>query len=267
MGNSRARTMASILLICFALATISSVRAEYSVGVQGGDWIQYRLKASTSVGTTETKIIDNWVKITINNVTGTSILLTIESDQSGWTPQNFTEDVASDCQLNLLPTSLSTDVLMTNLFIVPANLSASGNIPTGSSYTTVKDITQHSGHDSAHYDMSLLGMGTYDVWWDRPTGMLLEYKYTVGVLGASYTASVTVESTNMWSTPMYWLLPVIIAVIIVVVVAVALLVLRGRKRAVPSPAQQPPPPPPPPPTEFIQFLTRTRAMLNSILLL
>lgn len=249
MGNSRTRTMASILLTCFALAIISSVRAEYSVGVQRGDWIQYRLKASTSVGTTETKFMDNWIKITINNVIGTLVSLTIESDQSGWTPQNFTEDVASDCQLNVLPTTLSTYVLMTNLFIVPANSSASGKIPTGYSYTTVNDVTQHSGHDTAHYNMSMLGLGTYDIWWDRPTGMLLEYKYTVGVLGASYTATVTVESTSMWSTPTDWLLPVFIAVIIVVVVAVAALVVRGRKRAATPPAQQPPPPPPPPPAQ------------------
>lgn len=250
MGNVRTRTIASILLTCFALATINSVRAEYSVGVQRGNWIQYRLKATTSAGTRETKIIDNWIKITINNVTSTLVSLTVESDQSGWTPQNFTEDVASDCQLYLLSTNLITYVLITNLFIVPANLSTSDKIPTGYSYTTVNDITQHSGHDTAHYNMSMPGMGTHDIWWDRPTGALLEYKYTVSTLGASYNATVTVESTNMWSTPTDWLLPVIIAVIIVVVVVVvAMSFVRGRKRAATPPAQQPPPPPPPPPTQ------------------
>jgi len=236
------------------LALITQVRAEYNVGVKKGDWIQYRISASTNVMGQWQTLANNWIKITINNVSGTVVSLTAESDQSGWTPKNFTVDIASDCQLNLVnpitsPISGIGGVqsplmafLATNLFIIPANLTASSEIHTGYfSYVNVTDTTQYSGHDTAHYSgYSYSGiLVPADVYWDRQKGILLEYNAILGPNpNAQYKSSITVESTNMWSMPIDWLPWAVIAAVVVVVIGVSIFILRKRRYQAKPPTQQ-----------------------------
>jgi hypothetical protein len=251
MKNVKMKITASVLLICFSLTLVGSAKAEYTVGVKKGDWIQYRLNARTNVLGQWQTLASNWIKITINNVSSTVVSLTVESDQSGWTPTNSTVDVASNCQLNVInpiqsPVSGIGGVqsplmalLATNLFIVPTNLNASGMIPTGYlSYEAVNDTTQYSGHDTAHYSMSAFsGLESVDAYWDRQKGMLLEYKCTFGSTVGQYTSSITVESTNMWSMPIGWLSWALIIVVVVIVIAIAVFIMRRRKHPAIPPAQ------------------------------
>ena len=138
-------------------------------------------------------------------------------------------------------------LLATNLFIIPANLTASSEIHTGYfSYVNVTDTTQYSGHDTAHYSgYSYSGIPVpADAYWDRQKGILLEYKVIIGPdPNAQYKSSITVESTNMWSMPIDWLPLVAIIIAAVVVIGAAVFIMRRRKHATIPPAQQAPQPP------------------------
>jgi hypothetical protein len=254
MENAKIKTMTSILLVCLAIAIVSPVQASYTVGMNKGDWIKYRLKAWSSAAGYNTTYVNDWIKLTIANVSGTNVMLTVESNQTGWTsPQNYTEDVASDCTLDVIPVTIL--VALTFLPIVPAKLNASSAIPEGYMSTTISNVTQYhdqyGDHDSAHYGVHSAGYA-YDSYWDRQHGVLLATKVTESYLSiVAYGNSLTIEDTNIWSLPMNWLLYVLIAIIVVVVVAVAVYVFVLRKKKPPTtpPTQQAPsPPPPPPPT-------------------
>jgi hypothetical protein len=229
------------ILICLVLAATNVwAAASTTVGVAAGNEIRYDITGQFMGETVDT----GWMKIVVQNVTGTVILGTIEGDGTvigidlPSSPQPFSIDVS--------PPFSSTGRVPGFVFI-PANLTAGAEIP--GMYTTVSSVTNRYGREAVYVDNSGLGL-TSEYWWDRATGVLLEFTTSF----ASVVSAVKIAETNIWSGGfsfggLEWWMYVIIIVVVACVLAVAVLMMRRRKpTAAPPTTQAPPPPPPPPPT-------------------
>jgi hypothetical protein len=234
MGNikeSRIFVLVVFSLILYSVLAASVCRADYAVGVQAGDWIRYDIQNNQQIA----PAAGYWIKITVVNVTGTVVSLHSESSITGSIPQDWSEDVASDCLGSAydLP------------YVIPKNLSAGDTIPEGIISLTVTDMPQYEGRDAVHF---VSGFG-YEMYWDRGKGVLLEY--TLIAAGGTMSLTMKVADTNMWGgAGLEWWDYAVIVVVVVVVTAGGVLMLWKRKPKAQKPSTQPsdlPPPPPPPP--------------------
>lgn len=208
-------------LICIVLVACNPAFAAASVGVQQGDWMRYDVTVSAAGQSVTTSI-----KITIQNVTGTSVTGTYEESGANaqTTTENFTKDLASDCLIRAYP------------FIVPANLTTGDRVYIGYvSYYTITDTIQHSsGRDAAFFNYSISGSSTL-VYWDREKGVLLESMITGGVA----STTIKLAETSLWGTytilGLDWRIFTAIIVVIVAALAGGFLLMRRRKPLTPSP--------------------------------
>jgi hypothetical protein len=235
MGESRISLIIVFSLILCSFLGAGVCRADYAVGVQAGEWIRYDIESSQQIA----PAASYWIKITVVNVTGTVVLLHGESNITGSIPQDWSEDVASDCL------GVARDLP----YVIPENLSAGDVIPEGVMSLTVTDTPQHDGRDTVHF---ISGFG-YEMYWDRKKGVLLEY--TLFVAGGTTSLTMKVADTNMWGSGflgagLEWWVWAVIIVVVVVVTAGAVSMLWRRKPRAPAPSVQtsdlPPPPRPPP---------------------
>jgi hypothetical protein len=229
------------LLICLVLtATNAWAAANITVGIAAGNEIKYDMTGQFMGETVDT----GRMKIVVQNVTGTVISGTIEGngtvmgiDLPG-SPQPFSVSIS--------PPISSTGPAPSFMFI-PANLTVGAEIP--SIYATVSSVTNKYGREAVYVDNSGLGL-TSEYWWDRASGVLLEF--TTSFAGVVSTVKIT--ETNVWSGGfgfggLEWWMYAIIVVVVACVLVVAVLMMRRRKpTAAPPTTQAPPPPPPPPPT-------------------
>lgn len=218
------RKIAIPLIFCLILLTVTPTMAAATVGVKENEWIKWEIKV-----TAQGQSVTTWMKITIQNVSGTQVSGTYEGNQPGWptTPRDFTIDVATGSGF----TTISSVPL-----IVSANLSTGDLV-----YGTVSPITgttTKDGRDAAYLNVSIPMVGTSTYYWDREKGVLLEFYSSYG----GSTTLMKVVETNMWSTGGLdlWLLITVAAVVVVVIVAAAFVLL---KRKPPTKTLEPPPPP------------------------
>jgi hypothetical protein len=217
-----------LLVLCLGLAMNGSVMAQYTVGVQSGQWVKYNVTATYGGQTVQ----GGSIKIAFQTVSGTVVSGTMEGSAYGYstTPQQFSIDLA---------TGQTTGASLT-LFLIPANMSA-GSTPPGVSMALQGPVTRN-GREALYVNESLTGMEMY---WDRSTGVLLEFTVT----SSSGSTSMKAAETNIWSGGLFgldwWLWAIIIAVIAGGAVAALFLIMRRRKPQVAVSPQAPPPPPPP----------------------
>jgi len=234
MKNVKAKVLLFVLVV-FCLAISNSAVAQYTVGVKSGNWIKYNVSSTYSGQTTQS----GWITITIQSVSGSIISGTIEGSVPGYstTPQPFTVNIETGSTTGSLPAFM----------FIPANLNT-GSIPPGVGLP-LQGPTTKNGREALYISESLSGTSIY---WDRATGVLLEFSVSY----AGTTASIIVSDTNMWSGGLFgpgflgldwWIWIVIIVVIFVVIVAAALMLRKKKPPVAPAPQVQPPQPPPPPP--------------------
>jgi len=215
--------IAILLIFCLILPTVMPTMATATVGVKENEWIKWEIKV-TAQGQSAT----TWIKITIQNVSGTQVTGTYEGNQPGWptTPRDFTIDVATGSGF----TTISSVPL-----IVSANLSTGELVP--GTTLPITGTTTKDGRDAAYLNVSVPMIGTSTYYWDREKGVLLEFYSSYG----GSTTLMKVVDTNMWSSgglDLLLLVAIVVVVCIVVVVAAFLVIKR-------KPSTKTPEPPPP----------------------
>jgi hypothetical protein len=243
----------AILVACIVLPTL--VRAlDYNVGVKAGDWIKYGQLSITWNGTetepsyiTEEKKVD-WVKMEVENVTGTTIGLNMTSHYKNGTQTSVTGSV----DLN------SSTGMSGSRFFIAANLKSGDPLGMNSQPNAPKINQTTTGiYAGAYRNINVLEVtsvstsvlygnqtSTFKFYWDQSTGFLVEMYMKQPYTGNSnaYTeTSVKATETNMWSADLLGTLAnnlvyIVAGIAVVIVVIAAAMVLRREK----SPSPQPP---------------------------
>jgi hypothetical protein len=170
------------IVLCLILLSVTPTIAVATVGVKENEWIKWEIKV-----TAQGQSVTTWIKITIQNVSGTQVSGKYEGNQPGWptTPRDFTIDVATGSGF----TTISSVPL-----IVSANLST-GDLVYGMTFP-ITGTTTKDGRDAAYLNVSVPMIGTSTYYWDREKGVLLEFYSSYG----GSTTLMKVVETNMWST-------------------------------------------------------------------
>jgi hypothetical protein len=188
-----------ILLISFF--SITNVFAQVSVGVKEGDWIKYGSFSVVSTGPIPTyfqKELNktDWMLITVQTISATNITYEVDWHFKNGTDSLFTDWI--DIIGGVNPDSKLTDPFA---FFISSNLPVGAglyNVATGPfvgweinetinrEYLGIVEETQHTNILS-----SLIGAThTYNIYWDKGSGVLTEYNYSMTVV---YPSSPTIE--------------------------------------------------------------------------
>jgi hypothetical protein len=249
----------ALVVLAASIVLPALVRAvDYNVGVKVGDWIKYGQFTVNWTGNgtepsyvTEEKKIQ-WVRIDVENVSGTTITfnLTTQFNNGTQTPQTQSVDVASNS--------------MSGFFIIASNLKSGDRVTNGTLSPiinqTITGTLMGATRDVNLVNITTTGYGnltlTSRIYWDQTTGIMVE-AYTKApdygtptpdeTLPSGYSElSAKATETNMWSADLVGTLPdnliYIVAgtVAIVIVVGAAVFV---RRRKPPSSQKSPPPSP------------------------
>jgi hypothetical protein len=195
------------VLVCALLSTV--VYAEIVVGVQEGDWIEYKV---TCTGNVPAEHNVTGAKIEILGVDGTKIDVQITSKYSDGTEETVTST------LNLETGQIGDS------FIIPANLDkgntffeqTEGNI----TISGVEEKTYAGAKRTTVYATTSITA----FHWDRSTGFLLEAtsSYT------DFTMITEAENTNMWQTQTFGVDPIVPIVLVAAVIGAILAIVLGR---------------------------------------
>jgi hypothetical protein len=200
----RKYVLATAALMLF-LSCVSVASADYSVGVKGGDWIEYNVSyTGTPTGGHDV----TWARMDILAVSGNEISISIISRFEDGT----TETTSST--LNLATGHLIDD------FIIPADLTVGSSFP-DENYGTV-NITdaQTQPYAGANRMVLYASEGNNSYVWDQKTGVSVEGTTETD----TYRIHTLVSATNMWQPAVspapreldwtMWL--VIVAVVVVI---------------------------------------------------
>jgi len=203
-----------LFVILLSLALANFAKADYQIGVNGGDWIIYDLEV-TNLGQT----IEESVNITIQNVEGVLITGTFEVTTLGQyvvAAEQFTLDVSTQIGQSA------------HGFIIPANLTVGNSIPGESA--TVQNLTDWNGRTAVVANTSAPFLEyPSQVYWDRATGVLLQANGS----SRGLVYSITLVDTSLWNGGFFGLNSTALTVLVVGVVAAVLVVysllIRRRK--------------------------------------
>lgn len=199
MKKSHSLLIGFILLINIFYTT--NVYAQVSVGVKEGDWIKYGNFSVASTGPEPTHFQQeltktDWMMITVQTILATNITYEVT-----WHFKNGTDSILTDW-IDIV-TGLNPDGQLTDTFafFISTDLPVGAglyNIATepfvgwkinetiNREYLGVVGETQHSNNTT-----SLLGAThTYNLYWDKGSGVLTEYNYSMTVV---YPSSPTIE--------------------------------------------------------------------------
>lgn len=246
--------------ILFALLTLATPisTAEYTVGVDVGDWIEYgEFHASvtgTITGLSQIAAMNDidWMKMEVTDVSGTEVTVATTGAYKNGTATPSTPTT----KINVATGSGSTGFFV---FLIGADLKEGDDvIPQQQAGLSLKingttTRTYCGAMKSVNYlDISTTIMGqsiTAKWYWDKATGVMMETFTSMSITtpsAASMELSLKAVETNMWSAdvlgtissnPIY-----IIGIVIVVVVVVAAGVFLVRRRK-PTPTVTPTPTP------------------------
>ena len=215
--------MRKLLVLVLALSTLILastflVSAETMIGVQKGDWIEYKVSVT---GNPPEGHDAKWARMEVSNVQGDSLdlNLTTQFTNGSFLYENIT--------LNLKNGELGDD------FFIPANLNAgesffdahSGNI-------TISKIEQRNYAGASRTVAT--GSTTFTTfYWDKQTGILVEahseYK------DINFAMTTIADKTNMWQThaldSSFLIIILTTALIIVILAFVSILIWRKKKTA------------------------------------
>jgi len=211
----KSHVLKSVLFaILLTLTMASFVKANYPIGVNGGDWIIYDLEV-TNLGQT----IEESVNITIQTVEGVLITGTFEVTTQGQyvvPTEQFNLDVSSQIGQSA------------HGFIIPANLTVGNSIPGES--TTVQNLTDWNGRTAVVANTSAPFLEyPSQVYWDQATGVLLQAKGS----SQGLVYSITLADTSLWNSGFFGLNSMALTVLVVGFIAAVLVVysllIRRRK--------------------------------------
>jgi len=207
-----------ILVLCVALQT-NLARAQYTVGVNSGDWIKYSITTSTQQ-VNETGIFE----IDIQTVQGSTITGTYEVRVQGQymiPASQFEIDVATPGGSFLAGV------------IIPANLAVGDTIP--GEGATVQNVTEWNGRKAIVADARVPYLSiSSKAYWDQQTGVFLEATSSSQNSATGNGAfEIVLTDTSLWSTGSLilnseWLI-IITAAAVIVALATATVILRKRK--------------------------------------
>jgi len=212
--------------------SFQSVKAERTLGVKAGDWIKYEYVTVVAAGG------HPWVKLAVQNVEGTTVTVL-------WTTGG-PSGVSIPSGMPYYGSSLSWDVTtgggIFSYFIIHADANVGdsvhimGLLPLQIQGETTRTYAGAS-RKVVYTSYSSFGLqNSYH--WDKETGFLLEYSWTMG--GVEFTMKAV--ETNLWQAGIagqpLWIVVMVIVVIAIVIMAIAVL-LRGRKPSMKEHAYRP----------------------------
>ncbi len=211
------RFVFALSLITIVYASTLLVSAEVMVGVQKGEWIEYKV-AVTGSPTEEHDA--KWARIEVSNVQGTSLNLNVTTQ---FTNGSF---LYENITLNLETGELGDD------FFIPANLNAGNSfIDAHSGNITIRKVEQRNYAGAVRSVVA--GNTIYTAYyWDQQTGILVEahseYK------DINFTMTTVADRTNIWQpqaavlelTNIYW-----IAITTSMILALAFILIWRKKKA------------------------------------
>jgi hypothetical protein len=187
------------------------VWAAVSVGVNEGDWIEYKCTYTGSPPDNYPKL----VRIDVNSIEGTTITV------------DFFEDEL-DGKNGTITDSFDLEHGAPSLFLIPANLE-DGDEFDHSDYGTMmisgSDDCDCLGARRAVVSATFSGI---DFQWDRTTGVLLEAYQDKG----EFTQRMVIDTTNMWQAQTLGLdqtLLYVLLIALIVIAAIAVIFLIRRK--------------------------------------
>ena len=207
----------ALYLICLAVLVgmlfSAAVSAEIAVGVEQGDWIEYKV---TATGTVPEEHNVTWDKIEIIAVEEKKIDIEITSRYS-----DGREETANST-LNLETGQIG------DAFIIPANLDNNDTfLEQNEGNITISEVEKKT-YAGANRKVAFANTSQTMFYWDRSTGFLVEATSSY----PDFTLTTKVEKTNMWQTQILGIDPfVFIVPIIAVIVAVsAIFLMRKMKK-------------------------------------
>ena len=222
-----------ILLTCFLLIGNVSAVLGYTCGVRSGDYMRYNVSI---LGPVRSDSIKGSIKLTIQSVGCPHVSGTYEASVQGYSvtpqPEPFSLDI-------------SAGIGEYGGHIIPANLTFGNTIP--GEGTTVQSIVDWGERKAIQANATSPFSGLEgQICWDQLTGVLLEAKSSTG---GTYTYSIVLAKTNMWSGAFsgWWIL-IVIAAVVAVILTVTVLMLRRKKTLSNQSSTRVHPPPPPLPT-------------------
>ena len=209
--------IAAILVSSVLLATIPHTLG-LSLGVKGGDWIDYDLQESYSS--------EREQKIEFLSVAGTVVTLHVTVGTSGSIEIDQTEtiDLASE-------DDFATSFLTVRVYVIPANLGIDDPVYLGSEIgnrTISGEATKtYAGEDRRTiYSNFSFSQNQYTLYWDKQTGILVEATISSGPM---FKALMIID-TNMWIGGSGFWLWVIIAIVVVAGIAASKKDFLGKLR-------------------------------------
>lgn len=203
-----------LFVILLGIVVTNFAKAEYPVGVNGGDWMIYDAEV-TYLGQT----FEESVNLTIQTVEGVLITGTFEATAQGQfvvPTEQFTLDVSTEIGQSARG------------FIIPANLTVGSSVPGESA--TVLNLTDWNGRTAVVANASAPFLGyPSQVYWDQATGILLQAN------GSSQSSAyrITLVDTSLWNNGFFDLNPTALAVLIVggisTVLVIYSILVRRRK--------------------------------------
>ncbi|MEM3580345.1 MAG: hypothetical protein QXH40_07595 [Candidatus Bathyarchaeia archaeon] len=233
--------MIVVLLMMNALTfNTQTVIAQRRVGVKVGDWIKYEYTTMVVAGG------HPWVKIEVKSVSGTTVTVLLTMGPSGVSIPYM------PAYGQTLSWDVSTGTGAFSFFIIYANAMVGDSV----SGFGVPNLLQIQGEATRTYagasrrvvyaSYSSYGMQE-SCYWDKETGVLLEWNMSAGGIEFALKA----VETNLWQAGMpLWIVGAVIAIIVAVTLVIIIVFLRKRKQPVMARAEFPPPPSPPPPTSI-----------------
>jgi hypothetical protein len=245
----------AILVTCVILPGLVCA-VDYAVGVKAGDWIKYgQLSVTwTGNGTEPSYVADekktDWVKMEVENVTGTIVNLNVTVHYNNGTK---TYQISS--------VDLNGSVYMGSRFLIPANLKSGDLLSTQPNSPRINQTITRT-YASASRNVNLLNVtasylnqtATFTVYFDQSTGFMVEMclkQPDYSNPSAYIETSAKATETNMWSPDLLGTLTnniiyIIAGTLTIVAVIAAAIALRKRKTSVP---------PKPPPEQTAQTVT------------
>ena len=205
----------SLLLLCLISLFIASsvvVRAEVSVGVKEGDWIEYNVTYTGSPLDEYPK----WVRIEITNIQGTSIAADLTVERL---------DGTSDTNSGTF--NLETGV--PDLLLISASLDIGDEFyheDFGNIAIAGKEEDTYAGGKRTVIYATIHQIALH---WDKTTGILLQSDQSAD----NFTQKMLADKTNMWQAQIFGLEPTIlyalIVAILVIIAIVAIFLFRRRQ--------------------------------------
>ncbi|WXG44159.1 MAG: hypothetical protein WED04_09010 [Promethearchaeati archaeon SRVP18_Atabeyarchaeia-1] len=214
----------SALLVGAAVSTPAQ-GAVYGVGVKPGDWAEYSESVSLVSGSVK-------VRVDVTTVSGTTVNLT----ETFYDAQGH---VAYSLKLSGDLASYS-GFLTLMFFLIPANLTQGDPISPGSPIVINQTIPVAVA--GTERNCNLLSMGasfqgntvSEDIYWDQLTGILVEMSAEMSSISGSYSETLMMTSTSLWSVD-YGALGTVVLVgaafaVGLLAVVIPVVVIRSRRK-------------------------------------